>query len=218
MNMKKIKKLIEFHIVVVGSYKCGKTQIISRFIDNSFHTYSPATTWIDSQFKKVKMEDGIEVKVKIYDTPGRENYKNIATNYIIKADGIIINYDITDKQSFNEVEYYWINEIKERYLLKEKIVFIVGNKTDLEDNRVISKEEGEKLAEKYEVMFYECSAKTGENVDFIFNELIKICYSSTEKRKEEKKGREEKEEKRRREIEEEKLKKNLKILNKYLSF
>ena len=137
------------------------------------------------------MEDGIEVKVKIYDTDDQECFKNITWIYIKLAEGVIINFDIT--QSFYGV-VDWINRIKNDSSLKEKVLYIVGNKNDLEDKRVISKEEGEKLAKKYRVMFSECSAKAGENVDFIFNEIIKKCYKEI------------------------KAKKNLKTLNKYISF
>ena len=66
---------------------------------------------------------------------------------------------------------------KRRFFTKEKPIFLVGNKKDLEDKRVITKAEGEKLAKENDIMFSECSAKTGENVDIIFNELINKCYN-----------------------------------------
>ena len=134
----------------------------------------------------MKLEDGSEVRVKVTDTAGQERFRSLPWNYFHKADGIIITYDITDKQSFNIAEYDWINRIKERYSSEEKVLFIVGNKSDLEDKRVISKEEGEELSKKYGVMFSECPAKTGENVDFIFNELIKKCYQLAKERREDK--------------------------------
>ena len=222
-NSSTIKNQIKISIILVGSSYDGKTAIFNRYFDNSFIGYFISTLGVDSKFKKMKMEDGTEVNVHISDTAGQERFHSIAFNCCKKADGIIINYDITDKQSFNEGEK-WINEIKERYSSKEKVLFIVGNKNDLEDKRRISKEEGDKLSKKYGVMFSECSAKTGENVDFIFNELIKKCYplaiirrekeekeekekKRTKKEKNEEKKireKEEKEEKKRREIEEKK--------------
>jgi len=182
--MKKINKQIQISLILVGgaSRPCGKTRIIERFIDNSFHPGHLTTIGGDIKLKKVKMKDGTEVVVTVYDTAGPEGFKSINLMCIKKVDGIIITYDITDKENFNEVEY-WINRIENDSSLNEKIVFIVGNKSDLEDRRIISKEEGEKLAEKHGVMFSECSAKTGENVDLIFDELIKKCYMSKDKRK-----------------------------------
>ena len=191
-NLNAIKNQIEISIILVGSSSDGKTKIIERYIDNTYKQIYLSTLGIDIKLKKVKMEDDSEVRVKVTDTAGQERYKSIASNYLKKADGIIIAYDITDNQSFNIAEYEWINQIKNDSSLKEKVIFLVGNKNDLEDQRVISKEEGEELSKKYGVMFSECSAKTGENVNFIFNELIKKCYQLTKERR---KGEEEKEQK-----------------------
>ena len=198
-NINAIKNQTEIRLILIGNGPDGKTAIIQRYVDNSFKNDFTATIGIDYKLKKLQMEDGFEVKVKIFDTAGQERFKSITWNYIKKVDGIIINYDITDRKSFNEVEY-WMNEIKNDSSLKEKVQFLVGNKNDLEDKRIISKEEGEKLAKKYGVMFSECSAKTGENIEFIFDELIKKIYPLAKKISEE-------EEKRRRKIGEEKKKK-----------
>jgi small GTP-binding protein len=186
-----------------GMVKAGGN-VITKFIENA--KVSAGSSVTSESILHSKIEAGTEVVVTVFDTPGPEGFKSINWMCNKNIDGIIITYDITDKENFNEVEY-WINQIENDSSLNEKIVFIVGNKSDLEDRRVISKEEGEKLAEKHGVMFSECSAKTGENVNFIFDELIKKCYPLVRE-----------EEEKRREIEEEKLKKNLKILNKYLSF
>ena len=226
LNAKKEKN--EINILPLGSSPVGKTSIIYRYINNSFLTNYITTLGIDWQFKKMTMEDGTELKVKITDTSGQEKYSPISSNYIKKSDGVVITYDITDRKSFDDAKY-WINQINESY--EKKIIFLVGNKSDLEDKRVIYKEEGKELAEKYGAMFSECSALTGENVDFIFNELIKKFYQEKKREiereeekiiligknkrrekegkkieKEEKKRREkeEKEEKKRREIEEKK--------------
>ena len=241
-NLNAIKNQIEISIILAGSSSDGKTKIIERYIDNTYKQNYLATFGIDIKFKKVKMEDDSEVRVKVTDTAGQERFRSYPKNYFDKVDGIIIAYDITDKKSFNIAEYEWINQIKNDSSLKEKVIFLVGNKSDLEDQRVISKEEGEELSKKYGVMFSECSAKTGENVNFIFNELIKKCYQLAKERREEKikekeknkTEKEKKEEKKRREIqenkrreieekerwkiEEEKAKKNFKILDKYISF
>ena len=171
-NLNAIKNQIEISIILVGSSSDGKTKIIERYIDNTYKQIYLATLGIDIKFKKVKMEDDSEVRVKVTDTAGQERFRSYPKNYFDKVDGIIIAYDITDNQSFNIAEYEWINQIKNDSSLKEKVIFWVGNKSDLEDQRVISKEEGEELSKKYGVMFSECSAKTGENVDFIFNEFI----------------------------------------------
>ena len=169
------KKANQIDIILVGSGADGKTSIVLRYMENIFISNYLSTLGIDSKLKKVKMENGSEIKVKIVDTAGQERFRSIAKNYIKKVNGIIVNYDITDKNSFSIADS-WINEIKNDSSLKEKPIFLVGNKSDLEDIRKISKEEGEQLAKKYGIMFSECSAKTGENVDYIFNELIKKCY------------------------------------------
>ena len=120
------KKANQIDIIFVGSEADGKTSIILRYMDNTFTENYLSTLGIDSKLKKVKMENGSEVKVKIIDTAGQERYRNIAKNPIKKANCIIVIYDITDKSSF-AVADSWLNEIINDSSSKEKPIFLVGN-------------------------------------------------------------------------------------------
>ena len=190
--------LIKFlKILLLGDIEVGKSAILKRYCYNLFDESDNKANGLDCYSKKIYMEDGKSVNLLIYDIPGREYHKRIDRNYYLDSRGFMLIYDVTNIESFNNLENR-LKDIKLNTPYNTPII-LVGNKIDKIDRRGIAKEKGEELAKKYGVMFSECSAKTGENVDFIFDELIK-------------------EEKKRREIEEEKAKKNFKILNKYISY
>ena len=98
-------------------------------------------------------------------------FRSITKNYYKGAHGIILIYDITNKKSFENVRT-WINQIKEEVSEKVSII-LVGNKIDDEEHRVVATEDGEKIAKELGLMFFECSAKSGVNIDSTFNELVK---------------------------------------------
>ena len=111
------------------------------------------------------------VKIQIWDTAGQDRFRSITKNYYKGAHGIILLYDITNKKTFDNVRN-WINQIKEEVSERVSII-LVGNKIDDEEKRVVKKEEGENIAKEFGLMFFECSAKTGVNIDTTFNELVK---------------------------------------------
>ena len=154
------KQKFEVHLITLGDSAVGKTSLISRYNGNPFKSYYVSTHGIDSQFKKIKLQNGEEINVKITDTAGQERYKSIAKNFIKKANGILLVYDITNKESFQNV-FMWGMEIKDKSGDSEPII-LMGNKIDLEDQRCVTKEEGEKLAGNYcdgGIKFYGTSCK-----------------------------------------------------------
>ena len=172
------KQKFEVHLITLGDSAVGKTSLISRYNGNPFKSYYVSTHGIDSQFKKIKMQNGEEINVKITDTAGQERYQSIAKNYIKKANGILLVYDITNKESFQNV-FMWGMEIKDKSE-DSKPIILIGNKIDLEDQRCVTKEEGEKLAGNYcdgGIKFYETSCKTGENVNEAINDLVNLVYN-----------------------------------------
>ena len=173
----KSKKTFEAHLVTLGDGQVGKTSIIIRYIDNSFSTNYLSTIGIDSKIKKVVLSNGEEIKVKISDTAGQERFKSIASNYMKKANGVVLVYDITSRASFQGIDK-WISEISgDSTTLKPMI--LIGNKADMETGRVISVQEGEDLAKKYGegIHFYETSCKTGDNVDKAISDLVNQIYN-----------------------------------------
>ena len=173
------KKESLYKILILGDSTVGKTCFLTRYADNTFQENQMATLGVDYKLKNVKMEDGNIVKLQIWDTAGQDRFHSLTRNYFKGAHGIILLYDITTQSSFDNVSK-WIKQIKED--ASEKVVIIlVGNKIDLEHKRAIPTEEGEKIAEDFGLIFFECSAKTGKNINESFNELIKKTVANFSK-------------------------------------
>ena len=170
-------KMFEAHIVTLGDTKVGKTSLILRYIDNFFNLNYLSTMGIDSKIKKIKLSNNEEIKVKISDTAGQERFKSIASNYMKKANGIILVYDITDRMTFKNIDR-WAEEIN-KDSQNSKPIILIGNKSDKIEERCITKEEGEQLADKCcgGIKFYETSCKTGENVEEAINSLVNDIYN-----------------------------------------
>ena len=165
------KKEVLYKILLLGDSSVGKTCFLMRYTDNTFQEIHMSTIGLDYKLKNVQLDDGKMVKIQIWDTAGQDRFRSITKNYYKGAHGIILIYDITNKKSFENVRT-WINQIKEEVSEKVSII-LVGNKIDDEEHRVVATEDGEKIAKELGLMFFECSAKSGVNIDSTFNELVK---------------------------------------------
>ena len=168
--MNKINTTPEFQIklLTLGETGVGKTSIILRYTDNSFLNSQLYTIGIDCKIKKIKI-DNKYINVLIWDTAGQERFRNITSHYYNNADGILLVYDISNRESFENLNY-WLNEINEKADKNKINLILVGNKSDInfnnnkieeneEDNnniikhkRMISYEEGKKMAESCNVI------------------------------------------------------------------
>ena len=165
------KKEAKYKILILGDTQVGKSCFLTRYADNSFQDEYLSTIGMDYKIKNYQAEDGSTIKLYIWDTAGQDRFRSITRNYYKGADGIILIYDITNEESFNNVKH-WINSIKEE--APDKVVIIlVGNKVDDEENRKIKKENGEKISQEFKLPFFECSAKADINVNSAFEALIK---------------------------------------------
>ena len=166
-----------FKVVLVGDSFVGKTNIMSKYLKNEFHEDSKATVGVEFGSKQFNIE-GHSIKAQIWDTAGQERYKAITSAYYKGAKGAFVVYDITRKGSFESVEK-WVSDLTAA-ADKKLTVVVIGNKCDLEDQRQVTKEEGEQKAGKLEVAFLETSALSGENLDKAFemmmNEIYKKCH------------------------------------------
>lgn len=160
-----------YKIVTIGDSNVGKTCIIKRFVDNTFFNKDfISTVGIDFSTKMINIDDA-KIKLQIWDTAGQERFRAITSTYYRVANGVIIVYDITNRETFEQVTY-WLNEL---LLHKENISIpkiLVGNKVDRDfDERKVSVEEGRSLAIKNNLMFFETSAYNGKNVTEAFYAL-----------------------------------------------
>ena len=157
-------------LIMVGESGVGKTSLIRRYTNNIFNTNHLETIGIEFFNKEERINDQI-IQIKLWDTAGQEIFHSLTKNFYRKADGIIIVYDITNKESFERVQD-WIKSVYDNTeTYKEIQMIIVGNKIDLEEMREVRKEDGLKIGKYYEIDFFEASAKNAEGVN---NFMIKI--------------------------------------------
>ena len=160
-----------YKILILGDSTVGKTCFLTRYADNTFQDLHTSTIGIDYKLKNVKLDDNRIIRLQIWDTAGQDRYRSLTKSYYKGANGIIIIFAVTLKSSFDNVKN-WVSQIRAE--ADENVtIFLVGNKIDDVERREISTEEGQELADKFKVPFFECSAKTGENINTTFNELVK---------------------------------------------
>uniref|UniRef100_A0A8C7HUY2 RAB6B, member RAS oncogene family b n=1 Tax=Oncorhynchus kisutch TaxID=8019 RepID=A0A8C7HUY2_ONCKI len=160
--------LRKFKLVFLGEQSVGKTSLITRFMYDSFDNTYQATIGIDFLSKTMYLEDRT-VRLQLWDTAGQERFRSLIPSYIRDSTVAVVVYDITNVNSFQQT-CKWIDDVRtERG--SDVIIMLVGNKTDLEEKRQITIEEGEQRAKELNVMFIETSAKTGTNVKQLFRRV-----------------------------------------------
>ncbi len=151
-----------FKVVLIGDTSVGKTNILSKYLSNEFDPDSKATVGVEFGTKDFKIENNI-VKVQIWDTAGQERYRSINRIYFQKAQGIILVYDITSRESFEGLGD-WIKLIHDN--IDYAPIVLIGNKLDdAGENRIVRFEEGRQFANVHDFLFFETSALSGKNVD-----------------------------------------------------
>ena len=165
INDYQLKHKYLFPICLLGEAGVGKTSLLTRFCDNSFKERYNNTIGVDFRVITLKYKNIIS-KIHIWDTAGQERFRSLALNYINNSQGFIFVYDITNRESFNNIEN-WVNLALEKNN-KNICNFLVGNKTDKEAERKVSVKEGEILAKEKNFFFLETSAKTDDNVQKLF--------------------------------------------------
>jgi len=143
----------------------GKSCLLLRFSEDQFTSSFITTIGIDFKIRTVEL-DGKRVKLQIWDTAGQERFRTITNAYYRGAQGILLTYDVTDEGSFNNVRN-WMRNI-EQHATDGVSKILVGNKSDAEEKRVISTEQGLALAEEFGIPFFETSAKANTNVEDAF--------------------------------------------------
>ena len=165
------KTFYSLKFIIIGNQSVGKTNIINRFVKGVFINKYMITIGLDYSTQNIKIDNTI-FKLQLWDTAGSERFRSVTKGYFSNSVCALIVYDITDEKSFSSIKN-WIEECKS-YTNENILLVLIGNKNDLKEQRVITKEQGQSLAEEYGMQFYESSALTGENINEIFYESCKI--------------------------------------------
>uniref|UniRef100_UPI00398E838E ras-related protein Rab-18-like n=1 Tax=Pristiophorus japonicus TaxID=55135 RepID=UPI00398E838E len=161
--------LATLKILMIGESGVGKSSLLLRFTDGTFDSEIGSTIGVDFKVKTMKC-DGNSVKLAIWDTAGQERFRTLTPSYYRGAQGVILVYDVTRRETFVKLEN-WLNEL-ETYSTKHGIVkMLVGNKID-KQNHEVDRNEGLRFARKHAMLFIEASAKTCDGVECAFEEVV----------------------------------------------
>ena len=158
-------ELPKYKLIFLGDQGVGKSCILNRFMNDTFSEEYQATIGLDFQSKNVQI-DNQDIHLLLYDTAGQEKFRSLIPMYTRDANIILLVYDVTSKESFNNLSI-WLNDLNN--IKKEEVIFaVVGNKTDLDDRKEVNSDEGENFAKEHDFTFAEISAKTGDGFSELF--------------------------------------------------
>ena len=175
------KKITKYNIIILSIKDSGKTNFCLRYVNDSHNAYTSRTFGTDSFVKNVILNNGEKIMIKLFDTGSGERYKSFYNNNIRISNGVIFLYDITDKYTFDSVKS-WSYEV-EGY--KDKVIALVGNQIDIEEDRQVTTEEGQNFANENNFIFYETSTLKGTNVNECMNAIIQRIHENELKKKDE---------------------------------
>ena len=166
-----VNTIFSFKISILGDRYTGKSSFLNYYQKNSFdeNYFSGINEKFTFLSVNIKTQNEQNVNLQIYEMSGLEEYRSSLKDHYKDSKGIVLIYDVTNKKSFDNLKN-WIKEISTE--CPNIPIFIIGNKIDDDKHRVITSEQGKKLIEEYGLIFCECSAKNGINVDFIFKKLV----------------------------------------------
>ncbi|KAJ5074808.1 ras-related rab5 [Anaeramoeba ignava] len=170
-------KTYQFKVVLIGESGVGKSCLVIRLTKDIFQSLHISTIGSSFYTKIFSFKENEEIKLEIWDTAGQERYNSLTRMYFRDAFGAICVYDITNKDTFFEVKKR-IQELKSESL--DIIILLIGNKIDLEDEREVKYEEAAEYAEENGFLFYETSAKSGENIGESFRALASLLNKNNQ--------------------------------------
>src|SRR3989338_10498987 len=154
-----------FKYIIIGDSGVGKSCLLLQFTDKRFESMHDLTIGVEFGARVVSI-NGQEVKLQIWDTAGQDSFRSITRSYYRGAVGALVVFDVTKRESFEHMQM-WIDDAN-AHSHTPITMMLVGNKIDLENQRVVSKEEAEEFARKKGIFYIDASAKTAENVDSAF--------------------------------------------------
>ncbi|KRX08413.1 P-loop containing nucleoside triphosphate hydrolase [Pseudocohnilembus persalinus] len=164
---------------MIGDTGVGKSSILLQFMQGKFREGHEITIGVEFGSKTIQI-DNQDIKLQIWDTAGQEDFRSLTRGYYRNTAGAIIVYDITRRETFENV-IQWIEEAKNNGN-QEMMFILIGNKMDLESQRMVSKEEGQQLALKHDMLFLETSAKQNVQIQEIFTESTQQILNKVEEK------------------------------------
>ena len=169
-----------FKILLLGNSDVGKSSLILRYVDQVWSDTFVPTIGVDFKVKTLELQNK-QIKMQIWDTAGQERFRNVISSYFRGAHGILLIYDVTNRDSFKNLES-WLIEI-EQNSSENVLKVLIGNKNDLVDDKEIKTEEGQAFANRNGMQFIETSAKENTNVTEAFECLAKLMMEFNSEKK-----------------------------------
>ncbi|CAN4114890.1 unnamed protein product [Withania somnifera] len=168
-----------FKVVLIGDSAVGKSQILARFARNEFSLDSKATIGVEFQTRTLVIQHK-SVKAQIWDTAGQERYRAVTSAYYRGAVGALLVFDITKRQTFDHIPR-WLEELR-AHADKNIVIMLIGNKTDLEDQRAVPTQDAKEFAQKEGLFFLETSAMEGSHVEDAFLTVLNEIFNIVNKK------------------------------------
>mmetsp|Transcript_66695 Transcript_66695/g.124579 ORF Transcript_66695/g.124579 Transcript_66695/m.124579 type:complete len:213 (-) Transcript_66695:288-926(-) len=165
----------KYKVILIGDQQVGKTCLLTRYLDNTWSDAVEATIGVDFKTHTEKVGN-VDVRLQLWDTAGQERFRSLTTTYLKKSAAAVIVYDVTNKTSFDTVQS-WLKEV--RNASEDPLIFVVGNKMDLQEKRQVTTDEGLQVAKLVKAEFAEVSAKTGDNVSVLFHKIAETLLAAT---------------------------------------
>lgn len=168
-----------FKFILVGESGVGKTSLIERYINKHFVFISDITIGVEYKYKIINI-DNKKIRIEIWDTAGQERFQSITRSYYRNAISVFLVYDITQRMSFIRIPR-WIGTLNQNAPNNLLFKVLIGNKIDNDYMRQVSKKEGKKMANSYNIPFYEVSAKSDNKISDIFTDIAKLIKREYDK-------------------------------------
>ncbi|CDH54148.1 ras-related protein rab-18 [Lichtheimia corymbifera JMRC:FSU:9682] len=166
------REVATLKLLLIGNSNVGKSSLLLRFTDDTFLPQEEVSATIGVDFKVAMMDvDDQKYKLTIWDTAGQERFRTLTSSYYRGAQGVILVYDVSSRESFEALDTWW-KEVNTYCSSPDVVKMIVGNKVDKESSRAVTYKEGAEMARKLQTLFVECSAKTNVGVKEAFEELV----------------------------------------------
>ncbi len=165
-----------FKYIIIGDSNVGKSSIVLRLTDNRFQSNHDFTIGVEFGSKNINI-DNQTIKLHIWDTAGQEAFRSITRSYYRNVAGVLLVYDITNRESFNQISH-WLEEIKYHNQKYPPTIMLIANKSDLQHLRKVSTEEGQEFAKQHNLLFVETSTKPdNRQIMSMFETLTTSIYT-----------------------------------------